>query len=72
MDVVEDLLPCPFCGKAPQRNGRAGGGGVICRGDNMVVGMVHRIQTYGVDQAEADMAWNTRAALTPPLPLVGE
>jgi hypothetical protein len=23
--------------------------------------MIHRFQTYGVDQNEADVAWNTRA-----------
>lgn len=57
-----ELAPCPLCKRHPRRNGRAGAGGVICTGDACEVGKVHRFQTYGADQAEADAAWNALAA----------
>jgi len=56
-----ELAGCPLCGAQPRRNGRGRAGGVLCIGDGKTVGMIHRFQTYGVDQSEADVAWNTRA-----------
>lgn len=70
VEAVE-LLPCPLCKRQPKRNGRIGLGGVVCTGDNATVGMIHRFQTYGADQAEADGAWNL-AALSRPSPAPSE
>lgn len=61
---AQALKPCPLCGREPRRNGRGGTGGVLCVGDNATVGMIHRFQTYGADQAEADAAWNRAAPPT--------
>jgi len=52
------LEPCPFCKMQPRRNVHGTGRGVVCLGDGMTVGMIHRFQTYGADQDEADAAWN--------------
>ncbi len=60
---LEGLLPCPICGATPTRNGMMRARGVRCKGPGDGIGKMHPVQTYGVDQDEADLAWNTRAAL---------
>lgn len=55
-----DLLPCPICGGVSRRNGRGNVGGALC------ADKTHRVQAYGKTQADADAAWNTRAALSTP------
>ena len=52
------LEPCPFCKMQPRRNAHGTGRGVVCLGDGKTVGMIHCFRTYGVDQDEADAAWN--------------
>jgi len=61
--MADGLLPCPICGAAPTRNGMVRARGVRCKGPGDGVSKMHLIQTYGADQDEADLAWNTRAAL---------
>lgn len=56
---MDELKPCPLCGSEPRRNGRVGSrGGVLCTGP----ANDHRVQAYGVTQADADTAWNTRSS----------
>jgi len=61
--TIEGLLPCPICGAASTRNGMMRARGVRCKGRGDGIGKMHLVQTYGADQDEADLAWNTRAAL---------
>lgn len=56
-------LPYPICGAEPTRNGMTRARGVRCKGPGDGIGKMHLIQTYGVDQDEADLAWNTRHPL---------
>lgn len=60
-----ELAACPLCGQHPKRNGRGKAGGVLCVGDNATVSKIHRFQTYGADQIEADAAWERFARPSP-------
>lgn len=49
------------------RNGRGGAGGVVCASSGVFDNRpLHRVQTYGATQAEADAAWNERRGVLVP------
>ena len=51
----------PICGAEQTRNGMTKARSVRCK--TPVTALMHLIQTYGVDQDEADLAQNTRSTI---------
>lgn len=66
MNDETTLLPCPMCGGEAETHETIDGWIAACSSEQSELdGFTHKAQAYGVTEAEAIAAWNTRAYLNP-------